>query len=273
MQIKNFILAACATLLATAYPLKKRVAPNPDLAVDLPLYSWPIDGNWDEVYTALKNNPTTQFNIIINPSSGPGEYPPNSDYTGGVAKLNSYSNCHVYGYLRVGFTDRSLSDVSDDAHNYAQWQSHKNEDIHLDGIFVDEAPDSLDKLDYMKNVHDSIHSAFPNGIKIWTNPGATIPHEFYEYADTVTAFETGYNWWVDETREAIPWDLHDKSSIMIMRYEGDANDGGPEKQAKVLMDRGFKSGFLWGQEGYQEFSRVWGKFADSIKNNAKSYQS
>ena len=133
MQIKNFLLAACATVLATAYPLKKRVAPNPGLAVDLPLYSWPIDGNWDEVYTALKNNPTTQFNIIINPSSGPGEYPPNSDYTGGVAKLNSYSNCHVYGYLRVGFTDRSLSDVSDDAHNYAQWQSHKKEDIHLDG--------------------------------------------------------------------------------------------------------------------------------------------
>ena len=65
MQIKNFLLAACATVLATAYPLKKRVAPNPGLAVDLPLYSWPIDGNWDEVYTALKNNPTTQFNIII----------------------------------------------------------------------------------------------------------------------------------------------------------------------------------------------------------------
>ena len=102
--------------------------------------------------------------------------------------------------------------------------------------------------------------------------GATIPHEFYDYADTVTAFETGYNWWVDETREAIPWDLHGKSSVMIMRYEGDANDGGPEKQARVLMDRGFKSGFLWGQEGYQEFSRVWGKFADSIKDNAKSYK-
>jgi beta-mannanase len=38
------------------------------------------------------------------------------------------------------------------------------------------------------------------------------------------------------------------------------------------MDRGFKSGFLWGQEGYQEFSRVWGKFADSIKDQAKSYK-
>jgi len=272
MHFKNFILAASAALLATAAPLKKRVAPNPDLAVDIPLYSWPIDGAWDEVYRALSDNPTTQFNVIINPSSGPGTYPPNSDYTGGVAKLNSYSNAHVYGYLRCGFTDRSISDISDDAQNYAQWQSHKNEDIHLDGVFVDEAPDSLDKLSYMKDVHDTIHSAFPNGIKIWTNPGATIPHEFYDYADTVTAFETGYNWWVDESREAIPWDLHHKSSVMIMRYEGDANDGGPEKQARILMERGFKSGFLWGQEGYQEFSRVWGKFADSIKNEAKSYQ-
>jgi hypothetical protein len=119
----------------------------------------------------------------------------------------------------------------------------------------------------MKDVHDTIHSAFPNGVKIWTNPGTTIPAEFYDYADTVTAFETGYNWWVDPTREAIPWDLHSKSSVMIMRYEGDANDGGPEKQAKVLIERGFKSGFLWGQEGYQQFSQVWGKFADGVKQS------
>lgn len=267
MFIRNFIFAASTAILASAAPLYKRIAPNPDLHVDLPLYSWPIDGAWDDVYRALEKNPSTQFNIIINPSSGPGEYPPNSDYTGGVAKLNSYGNAHIYGYLRTGFTDRSISEIRDDAENYAQWQSHKDEDIHLDGIFVDEAPDSLDKLSYMKDVHDAIHGAFPNGVQIWTNPGTTIPSEFYDYADTVTAFETGYNWWVDESREAIPWDLHDKSSVMIMRYEGDANDGGPEKQARTLIDRGFKSGFLWGQEGYQEFSNVWGKFADAIKQD------
>lgn len=267
MYLRNFIVAASAALVATAAPLKKRIAPNPNLAVDLPLYSWPIDGAWDEVYRALSDNPQTQFNIIINPDSGPGEYPPNSDYTGGVAKLNSASNAHVYGYLRTGFTDRSISDIQADAENYAQWNSHSGEDIHLDGIFVDEAPSELDKLDYMKSVHDAIHGAFPDGIQIWTNPGTTIPAEFYDYADTVTAFETGYNWWMDPTREAIPWDLHHKSSVMIMRYEGDANDGGPAEQAQILIDRGFKSGFLWGQEGYQEFSRVWGKFADAIKQD------
>jgi hypothetical protein len=271
MFMRNLLLAAATALLATAAPIKKRVAPNPNLAVDLPLYSWPIDGAWDEVYSALSANPSTQFNIIINPSSGPGDYPPNSDYTGGVSKLNSYGNAHVYGYLRTGFADRAISEIQDDANNYAQWQSHKNEDIHLDGIFVDEAPDSLDKLFYMKDVHDTIHGAFPNGVKIWTNPGATIDAQFYEYADTVTAFETGYNWWIDPTREAIPWDLHSKSSVMIMRYEGTATDGGPEKQAKILMDRGFKSGFLWGQEGYQQFSQVWGKFAGAIKEEKAQY--
>lgn len=267
MYFNNIVLAAATALLANAAPLHKRIAPNPDLAVDLPLYSWPIDGAWDEVYQALSDNPKTQFNIIINPDSGPGEYPPNSDYTGGVAKLNSYGNAHVYGYLRTGFTDRSISDIQADADNYAQWNSHSGEDTHLDGIFVDEAPDSLDKLTYMKDVHDAIHGAFTDGVKIWTNPGTTIPAEFYEYADTVTAFETGYNWWVDDSREAIPWDLHSKSSVMIMRYEGDSEDGGPAKQAETLINRGFKSGFLWGQEGYQEFSKVWGKFAAAVKND------
>ena len=39
------------------------------------------------------------------------------------------------------------------------------------------------------------------------------------------------------------------------------------KISDILIERGFKSGFLWGQEGYQQFSQVWGKFADGVKQN------
>jgi hypothetical protein len=40
--------------------------------VILPLYTWPSDGAWDPVYDALVAYPEVDFNVIVNPNSGPG---------------------------------------------------------------------------------------------------------------------------------------------------------------------------------------------------------
>lgn len=262
MRVKSILFASAIAGLATAAPIQKRIDPNPNLAVDLPLYSWPIDGAWDGVYSTLSSSPNTQFNIIINPDSGPGEYPPNSDYVNGVAKLNSYSNAHIYGYVRTGFTDRPVSDVQADVENYKQWNSHQGADIHLDGIFVDEAPDSTEHLEYMQNVHSAIRNALPSSAKIWTNPGCIVDASFYEYADRITAFESDFEHWMDPTRETIPWDLHEKTSVMIINYDGQS--AGPAEQAKILVERGFQSGLLYGTEGYQKVSKTWQDFAKAL---------
>lgn len=268
MNMKNILIASACAISAIAAPIQKRIDPNPNLAVDLPLYSWPTDGAWDGVYSTLSSFPNTQFNIIVNPDSGPGTYPPNSDYIIGVAKLNSYSNAHIYGYVRTGFTDRPVSDVQADVETYKQWNSHQGADIHLDGIFVDEAPDNLQHLEYMQNVHAAITNALPASAKIWTNPGCIVDASFYDYADRITAFESDFDAWMNPDRETIPWDLHSKTSVMIIDYSGQAD--GPAAQAQILVERGFQSGFLYGTEGYQDFSSTWQQFAQALGGDEKN---
>ncbi|OQO00894.1 hypothetical protein B0A48_13581 [Cryoendolithus antarcticus] len=265
---KNLIISSVLATLAAAAPIQKRIAPNPNLHVALPLYSYPLAGVWDPTYNTIASNPSTTFDVIINPSSGPGSYPPESDYLSGVHKLQTYSNVNVYAYVRTGFTERSVSDVADDINTYKKWTTELN--TPLAGFFVDEAPNTVgdgnSNVNYMKDVHSSIGSSF----QTWTNPGSTVDAAFYDYADTVTAFETDYSTWVDPARTAIPWDLHSKTSVMIMRYDGAAS--GAADQAKVLIERGFKSGFVWGNEDYQEFSQAWATFSDSCAQHAGSYR-
>lgn len=60
-------------------------------------------GAWANVYSNISANPTENFTIVVNPSSGPGstQYP-NSDYVAGIAQLNSYSNVQILGYVDTG---------------------------------------------------------------------------------------------------------------------------------------------------------------------------
>ena len=65
--------------------------PPPSLEILLPLYSYPnwwepAKYIWDDVAAANKQVPIT---AIINPDSGPGGCPPNSDYQRGIADLRA----------------------------------------------------------------------------------------------------------------------------------------------------------------------------------------
>ena len=231
------------------------------LAVALPLYSWPSPGAWNPIYSAIANNPNTTFNVIVNPNSGPGSFPPATEYIAGVAKLNSYSNVNTYGYLHTEYAVRPLSDIKSDVATYAKWNSYKASNIALDGIFVDEATDQTGHLDYMKTVASTIRTAMPKKGKIWTNPGCIVASSFYDYADIVTAFEDSYVNWNSPKRVGIPQALHNRTSVMITNYSGGL--AGIKAQAKILAQRGFHSGFVWGTQSYNSYSSQWVDFANS----------
>lgn len=76
----------------------------------LPLYVYPSNGGWDPVYAAVAAYPSVQFQIVVNPDSGPGagQYP-NSDYVAGLAKLNSYSNVKTIGYVHTSYGKESTA--------------------------------------------------------------------------------------------------------------------------------------------------------------------
>lgn len=67
------------------------------LGVALPLYSFPLDGAWDPFVNVMKAYPNTRFDVIVNPSNGPGDVQMNSDYKTGMETLNGLKNVVTYG--------------------------------------------------------------------------------------------------------------------------------------------------------------------------------
>ncbi|KAJ9624553.1 hypothetical protein H2203_005288 [Taxawa tesnikishii (nom. ined.)] len=248
--------------LAVTLPLYSGIAAA--LTVALPLYQWPSSGAWTSVYKVIASNPNTTFDVIINPNSGPGSFPPDSEYIAAVAAINKHTNVNTYGYLHTSWAGRALSSVETDVKTYVKWNSYKGANIALDGIFVDEATADTSDLPYMKSLYSYIRNNMPkNHGKVWTNPGCAVDAKFYSYADMVTAFEDTYTAWKSYGSTAIKASLKSKSSVMILNYSGDSN--GVASQAKGLISQGYQGGLLYGNGGYQNYSKVWGTFAGYVQ--------
>lgn len=109
----------------------------------LPLYVYPSwQGWWDNVYTAIAANRNVSFQIILNPSNGPGGNTPgyNSDWIAGVARLNAYPNVQTLGYVHTSYNARSTADVQTDIAAWAGWNTYAGANISVHGIFFDEVP-------------------------------------------------------------------------------------------------------------------------------------
>lgn len=236
-------------------------------AVALPLYIWPSKNAWTPFYNTISTNPHTTFNIIINPNSGPGAFPPDPSYITSIATLNNYTNTNLYGYIHTLYASRSLASLESDISTYAHWQNYTSANLSLSGIFVDEAPWSTENLTYMADLSQLIHTTLPlpktspyNNPQIWTNPGCAIDPAFYEHADMVNAFEdTCAAWSCDGGASEIPEDLRSRSSVMILDFEADVAG-----QVEELREAGYASALLNGGDDYQVYDATWGRFADDV---------
>ncbi|KAJ5226134.1 Spherulation-specific family 4 [Penicillium chermesinum] len=191
----------------------------------IPLYVWPEDDStWGPVYNAAAAHPNIQFQVIINPSSGPGssgkshppikstwfkhltlrysEYPDES-YISAVAKLNNYSNVQTLGYVDTQFTTRDVSDVENDVSIYQGWSSYKNSNITISGIFFDDAPNENNeaKISYMQQISSTAKSS--NMRFVVFNPGTTLQSGsakgYFDAADLIVEFENTYSTWISST--------------------------------------------------------------------------
>lgn len=114
--------------------------PAHSLFIMVPLYLYPDTSAsaWSNVTAAIAANPKVNWQIIINPNSGPGVYPPDANYIAGVSKINSYPNVLTLGYIATGYTQIPLTTVKSQIDTYAKWWSYTGADIAIDGIFFDE---------------------------------------------------------------------------------------------------------------------------------------
>lgn len=155
----------------------------PNSTVIVPLYMYPLDeSTWEPLHKAIDNNPDLHFLIVINPNSGPGEPPaPDANYSRELPLFNAKANVTTVGYVRLEYCKRSVDKVFEDVMIYAGWsKNHETDQIYVEGIFLDEAPNEYcaEVGTYLNSISEKIKGA--SGIlgqkTIVHNPG-TIPDE------------------------------------------------------------------------------------------------
>lgn len=243
------------------------------LAVALPLYLWPSKTAWAPYDQTFGANPHVKFNVIVNPNDGPGPKVLDPAYVQGVQMLNSHSNIRSYGYVHTQHATRDIGEVIADIDQYSYW--HGNYSINIGGIFIDEAPDGTDPLtgkstmthdlQYMNQLYTHIKARMPQGhAQVWTNPGTPVDARFYQYADTLTAYETYYSGWADAQSD-IPNAYKSKTSIMLLNTD-------PSMAATLaanLKTLGYHNALVLAPgDDYQTFSNTWAQFAADVNKSA-----
>lgn len=188
----------------------------------LPLYQYPLDGSWDDVYSTIEANPNLGFQIILNVDCGPGDgSAPNSDFATGTARLNSYSNVETLGYVHTLFGDASQEEVIQNVTAWAAWNAYTGANTAIKGIFFDEIHNeegSTTDVTYVQALVEAASSAF--GTYAFTsmlNPGSKPEHlEYYDIANYVVVFETVASDYTDSVlTENIPTGYANQSAILI----------------------------------------------------------
>ncbi|OOQ85259.1 hypothetical protein PEBR_26942 [Penicillium brasilianum] len=185
-------------LLGTALSMASAVSST---AIILPLYVWPInDSTWSPVYDAISSHPDIEFQVIVNPDSGPGDTTyPDANLITGISTLNSYDNVHVIGYIRTNYAECAQAEVDSQIAVYSGWSSYTAKNISVSGIFFDEAPRTNEntKIAYMQSISATAKSSNLNTIVF--NPGTTLEEEsaaeYFEAAGLIVEFEKPYSEW------------------------------------------------------------------------------
>ena len=165
------------------------------LSILLPLWSWP--DTWQPVYSAIEGSPNVLWQIVINPNSGPdttGDHPAKPDYAAGVAKLNTYHNVILIGYVRTQYMQRSNDTVKTDVNTYASWNSYQPQNVSIAGIFFDEVTGKDAYNDqvqaYYGGLSAHVKSTFKSTVKpVVFNPGALGPEPLFGVCDVMIEFE------------------------------------------------------------------------------------
>lgn len=186
-------LAAAALVACTAvgHALKTNIL--------LPLYVYPVPGAWDHVYSAIEKNPTLEFQIVINPDSGPG--PSSSSPSSGpavvgyddnwinaTATINAYNNTRTFGYVHLTNGDEALDAVEANITTWRTWADHGTANISLHGIFFDETPD--DDAAYMEALVGAARDSLGPDAQVIFNPGKEVLDDsYFALADHVIVSE------------------------------------------------------------------------------------
>ena len=210
--------------LLVLFPLSLLVLPTTSLFILLPLYLYPSTSAsaWSNVTAAIEAYPKVQWQVIVNPNSGPGTTggsPADPNYITAIAKLNSYTNVQTLGYVDTQYTQRAYSAVTTDINTYASWSDYPNADISIAGIFFDDVNNTASDpvYTYMHNASTYAYATVPSDVTpVVFNPGSLAPTQLFDYCDTMVEFENTFaNYKNDTTIKTIPSGYRGQSAIIV----------------------------------------------------------
>ena len=191
----------------------------------VPLYVYPgtSASAWSNVTKAIENYPKVQWQVIIDPASGPGTTgcPTDTNYIYAISKLNGYANVKTLGYVDTAFTKRAYSAVIQDIDTYASWWNcnEAGYNVSIDGIFFDDVNNTASSavFTYMQNASSYAYAQVPSDVTpVVFNTGALAPPQLFGYCDTVVEFEDAYSNYNNATTiKAIPSGYRAQSAILV----------------------------------------------------------
>lgn len=166
----------------------------------LPLYVYPSPGAWSHVYEAIEKNPRLEFQIVLNPNTGPGSNDSigyDSNWINATATLNSYPNTRVFGYVHLLDGNETVDAVAANLTTWQAWGGYEAatgngteaaNNISVQGIFFDETP--ANDTAYMQTLADAARAALGAGAQLIFNPGRAVPDpRYFALADHVIVSE------------------------------------------------------------------------------------
>ena len=191
----------------------------------VPLYIYPgtSASAWSNVTAAIKAYPQVQWQVIIDPASGPGTTGclTDTNYIYAISLLNGYANVKTLGYVDTGFTNRAYSAVMQDIDTYASWWNcnEGGYNVSIDGIFFDDVSSKASNavFTYMHNASSYAYAQVPSDVTpVIFNPGDIAPTQLFGYCDTMIEFENlTSSYHNDSTIESIPSGYRAQSAILV----------------------------------------------------------
>jgi hypothetical protein len=208
--------------------------PVTSLFILVPLYEYPtaMPVAWDNLISAIAAYSEVQFQVIINPDSGPGPNTntyPNQDYMNVISKLNNHSNVITLGYVDTGYAQIPYSEVISNISTYAYWASNTKYNISIGGIFFDDVVGNYSytnaELGYYRNISAYAYEEVPSTVTpVIFNPGSYGPEELFNYCDTMIEFEDLVSSYKNATTiHSLPSDRLDQPGIIIYNTSATTN--------------------------------------------------
>jgi len=230
------------------------------LFILLPLYLYPGDNAsaWSDVTATIESHPQVQFEVVVNPNSGPGttSYPTDPNIISGIAKLNSYSNVKTVGYVETFHGRKDVAAVNAEVDVYAKWVSYSNANIAIGGIYFDDV--SSEATDTIYSYYETVAaharlSMKSSATRVVFNPGYRAPTQLFSYADTIVEFEDSYaNYEGQGIIAQIPEKFRDQSALQLYSMPEGADVG---RLVSEMVQRGIEAVYL----GEDCCYKVWSK--------------